>query len=435
MSPPLTYTPAYIGLFISLLLAVTCHAFLDIGYGIFGTEVAIWAAAFAITLWAGWRQHGHITPGGRRLQKWMLLLAVLASLFIILPVWRLPRGGVYVLAALQASYNCVVTTRRHLYFGLLVATVIVMFTASHFRADWTLLFYLVPFVIAVVFTLVAEQINRRVEDLNTQSLGRPLMGGQGVAIMAASSVILAIAGILYVITPQITWSHLSWDYGVPAAAAPGGDHGKSGNRFGLSSDSAAGSSGLTPEAMREAAKRPGMPGWQSAIINGLADVTEATRTYLIPVRNVLKELWESFKEWLRQHKWQIVQWIAALALLALLVALWKLLQEAKPGVWLHTRVDYLRFIVFGWHAPGNTGIVQLYAAIQRLFAWQDFPRHPRVNAREYLAQLSVVRSDLRQELTEMTSIFENARYGGPYSRDAQLARMRMLYLRLFESTY
>ncbi|HEY9199281.1 MAG TPA: DUF4129 domain-containing protein [Gammaproteobacteria bacterium] len=435
MNPPLTYTPAYLGLYLALLLAVTSNAFLDIRYGMFGTEVAIWAVAFAFTLWTGWRQQGHITPGGKRLQKWLVVLAVLVSLFIILPVWRLPRGGVYVLAALQVAYNCVLTTRRQLHFGLLVSAVMVMFAAAHFRADWTLLFYLVPYVIAVVFTLVAEQINRRVETVNAHSLGRPLVGGQGAAIAAASAVILALAGLLYAITPQIAWSHLGWDYGVPAAAGAGGADDKALTGADAGGTGESDDAGLTVAAMREAAGRPGMPGWQSGILHGLADITEATGRLLVPVRDVLKEIREAVKEWVRQHKAQLLQGLAALVLLALLVALWKLLREAKPGIWLHTRIDYLRFIVLGWHAPGRAGMSQFYAAMQRLFAWQDLPRHPRFNAREYLVQLCQVRSDLRLQLTEATRLFETARYGGPAPDNAQLSRMRALYLHLFKNTY
>ncbi len=434
MSTPLTYTPAYLGLYVSLLLAVTCNAFLDIRYGIFGTEVAIWATAFAVTLFAGWKQRGHITTVGRRMQKWMLLLAIPVSVLVFLPVWGLPRGGVYMLAALQAAYNCGVTTRRQLYLGLLTAVVMVMFATSHYRADWTLLFYLVPFVIALVFTLVAEQINRRVEDLSAQSLGRPLVGGQSAAIIAAASVILALAGMLYAVTPQITWSQLSWGYGVPAAPGDGYPV-ESQSGSGQSGYGAPGSAGLTLGGMREAARRSGMPAWQSGMINGLADVIETTANLLVPVRNLLREVQEAVKEWLSKHKRQIAHALGALILFALMAALWHLLRKAKLVFWLRTRFDYLRFGVFAAHGPGSHGIVQLYSAIQRLFAWQDLPRGPSSNTREYLAQLRTARSDLHSELSEMTLLFENARYSGSPTQDLQLSRMHEIYVILFKNAY
>ncbi len=435
MNTPLTYTPAYFGLYLSLLLAVTCNAFLDIQYGMFGIEVAIWATAFAVTLWGGWKQHGHLSPAGQRTQQGMLLLAVLVSLFIILPIWGLPRGGVYMLAALQAAYNWGVTTRRQLYLGLLTAVVMVMFATSHFRADWTLLFYLVPFVTAVVFTLVAEQINRRVEDLNAQSLSGPLAGGQNAAMVTAASVILALAGMLYAVTPHISWSHSGWKHGLPAASVTAGDSTDSQSGSGQPGDSSPGGAGLTPGAMREAAQRPGMPGLQSGMIRVMADLGEASAELLVPVRNILRDIREAVAEWLRQHKRQLGQALVALVLLALIVAFWNLLRDARPGIWLQTRLDYLRFGVLARHRSGNTGIIQLYSAIQRLFAWQALPRDPNSNSREYLDLLRTARSDLRPELTEMTLLFENARYGGPPAQDTQLSRMREIYLNLFRNAY
>ena len=69
MSPPLTYTPAYLGLFASLLLAVCCNAYLDIGYGGFAIETLLWGLLFGLTLWCGWSQHGEASEQSRNWQK------------------------------------------------------------------------------------------------------------------------------------------------------------------------------------------------------------------------------------------------------------------------------------------------------------------------------------------------------------------------------
>jgi len=171
MSASLTYFPAYAGLFASLLLALACNAFLDIGYGIFGVEIVFWAAVFGWTLLVGWRQHGQADERGAGQQKVVLLIGAVLSILVFIPTWGFPRAGVYILGILQAGMNCVTTTRRQLHFGLLVSAVMVMFAAAHFRADWTMLFYLVPYIVAVVFTLVSEQISRRARDLREASLG------------------------------------------------------------------------------------------------------------------------------------------------------------------------------------------------------------------------------------------------------------------------
>ena len=55
---PLTYFPAYAGLFASLVLAAACNSFLDIQYGTFGFEMLLWAVAFGLTLRLGWRAQG-----------------------------------------------------------------------------------------------------------------------------------------------------------------------------------------------------------------------------------------------------------------------------------------------------------------------------------------------------------------------------------------
>ena len=60
MSPPVTYRPAYIGLFASLVLAVACNAYLDIQYGAFGIEVMVWSAIYFFTLRVAWKQGGQV---------------------------------------------------------------------------------------------------------------------------------------------------------------------------------------------------------------------------------------------------------------------------------------------------------------------------------------------------------------------------------------
>jgi hypothetical protein len=442
MNMPLTYLPAYVGLYVSLVLAVTASAFLDIQYGSFGVEVLIWAIVFLVTLGVGWRQRGQVTGQGRRWQRWMFALGALASVLVFLPGWGLPRGGIYMLAALQASYNCVTTGRRQLHFGLLVATVIVMFAASHYRADWTMLFYLVPFVVAVVFTLVAEQVSRRVEDLRAQSLGDAGRGGQGLAIAAASTVILLLAGLLYAVTPHLSWTELSWRMGVPAGTEsghgsrpPGGSPGTDGSGSGSGEAGAAGSGGLTPQQMRLAAQRSGMPRWQAAVITTLADVAEGAGQMLAPVRDAFRELGAALKEWARKHRQQLIGTLIALLVAALLLAFWYLLKEARIALWLVTRVDYLRYVLLGRHVTGRAGAVQLYRATERLFALQELPRPRKANAREYLAQLGRVHYDLRPTLIEMTILFENARYGASAPGDRELRRMRRLYRELFERAF
>jgi len=99
VSAALTYLPAYIGLYLALLLGIACNAFLDIWYGSFGVEVVIWAVIFAYTLSVGWRQEGQVSDFGRDRQKAVLVVGILVTVLIdmvsiglIIPVLPLIAG-------------------------------------------------------------------------------------------------------------------------------------------------------------------------------------------------------------------------------------------------------------------------------------------------------------------------------------------------------
>lgn len=469
LSPPLTYWPAYIGLFFSLFFAAVCNTFLDIQYGGFTFETIFWAIVFGITVRIAWRQQGNVTEAGQKAQKTVLIIGAIMTVLIFIPMWGFPRAGLAMLAMLQAAQNCVTVNRRTLHFGLLVSAVMVMFAASHRRADWTMLFYLVPYIIAVVFTLVAEQISRRTQDLRRDSLGVGATGGQGVAIIAATTAILLGGALLYNVTPQVTWPYLFWKYGQPGklsflskppsqeqtrqqpgklgsgGSATSNDGGagqqvwqSSGQGIGGQPEEGEGEALLpkggwpSPEDMRKAAKRKGMPQWQSSAIMQLANATEITEMVMTPINLGLEDLMNDIKEWLKQHWQKIIHMLMSLILLAMLIAAWLLFREARIGLWLRSRFDYLRLGLLRLHAPGNAGAFQYYQALLRLMDVQGLPRTPTANTREYLAQLGYRFEHLRRELIEMTFFFERARYGRSETTPAELARIRQRYQQVFQ---
>lgn len=442
MSPSLQYSPAYLGLLAAQILAVTCNAFLDIHHGVFAIEVLLWSIAFAFTLWIGWLQKGEASEGGALWMKRMLIFGALVSVVVFIPMWRFPRAGLYMLAMLQVAYNCVTTTRRHLHMSLLISLVVVLFAASHYRADWTMLFYLVPYVAAVVFTLVAEQINRKANELRQQSLGHQIVGAQGAAIAAATAVILALGLLFYALTPQVTWLSLSWIWGQPAAVSPGDDKplsggggtqtGEGGGAGGNADSDGQGDGGYgwsSVGEMRQAAVRQGMPEWQRDAINGMADLAEDLGKVMKPVMQSLNELWKNFKKWLQENRNNIIFALIILGVLALLYALWRLMREAKVATWLRTRYDYLYLVwLRGADAQGSR---KCYEAMTRLFELQDIERNRSENTREYLAEINTYFRHLNRETTEMTRLYEDARYGDRVDA-VQLERMRELYRQIFQ---
>ena len=452
-SVPLTYWPAYVGLFAALLLASTCNAFLDIQYGSFGLEVSLWAALYGLTLRLGWRQRGQASSAGKRGQKRVLILGIILTLVVFIPMWGFPRAGLAMLAMLQATQNCVTVTRRQLHFGLLVSLAMVMFAATHYRADWTMLFYLVPYVTAVVFTLVAEQINRRSQDLRSQSLTQTVVSGQWAAIAAASLTIMLLGALLYAVTPQITQPYLNWRFGQLSnlgqlssqgdgntSESVGSDGGQGGEQAGQTGGEAGGGSrdesGLgsrwpSPAEMRESAKRPGMPAWQRSVINHMANASEQVSHTLQPVKQQLGEFWQSLKDWLNRNRSALAQSTALLAILLLLYALWRLLREARVGTWLRTRFDYGSIGILGQHAAGVKGVRQMYAAVERLFDLHNSRRARQHNTREYQTQLDADHGLLQREVRVMMRLFEDARYGLAVADDQCPARMRTLYRQIY----
>ncbi len=456
MSPGLTYTPAYLGLFASLLLAMACNVFLDIQYGSFTFEIIFWSVFLGWTLLIGWRQQGEASDAGRHKQKIVLFIAIALSLLFFIPKWGFPRAGVYMLFALQAAQNCVTTSRRQLHFGLLVSAVGVMFAASHYRADWTMLFYLVPYIVAVVFTLVAEQISRRADDIARSGLAQTAGAGQGLAIVSATAIILGLAGILYLATPQVTWPYLEWRYGQPTNLGflhdeqknEGGGGGTSGDRPADGSsgngqtgqgDGNAGSAQSTsptrgwptPGEMREAARRPGMPQWQAGAIMQMANLDEAIGEMLAPLKQQLENLLNKAKAWMEAHRDTLLASLMALIMAILLLIVAYILREARAATWLRTRYDYLMLVLLRRHDVGCRGAGQIYRAMERLFVLLDHPRPPAANTREFLREATYYREQLRPEASELTRLFEEYRYGPEHADAARLERMLALYRALY----
>lgn len=473
MSPPVTYLPAYIGLFASLALALTCNVFLDIQYGGFGAEVLVWSLVNFFTLRVAWRQGGQVTQLGRDRQKAWIIAAALLTVLLFLPMWGLPRGGLYALAAIQASMNCVTVDRRRFMMALMVSAVMVMFATMHHRADWTMLFYLVPYLFAVVFTLVAEQVSRRAREVQRDGLGRNLAGGQGASILAATASLLAVALLLFATTPQVTWLGLKWKYGqlsnigflhatkkgadggilesggaagdakeskLPAGADgrdPGGDQdfagGAPGHTLGQGYRESLdrGFEWPTPKEMREAAKRPGMPVWQATAITRLASSVEQLEKVVQPLQVKLQTMTRLSIQWLKVNLLGVVRGLMAFMLLLLLAAAGMFMRELRLGLWLRMQADFLRFGLLGLHAPGRAGACQYFGAMERLFVLNHAERDARRNAREYLVVLQGMHHSLRNEAGEMTDLFERARYGNSIVSETDVARMRQLYRRMY----
>jgi hypothetical protein len=438
MKSSLTDITVYLGLYVSLLLAITCNSYLDVHHGTFAKEVLIWALIYAVTLWVGWCQQGVTTDWGETWQYTVFILAFFLSVIIILPIWGFPRGGLFILAAFQAAINCVTTTRRHLYLGLVVAIVMAMFAAAHFRANWTMLFYLIPFLIAVIFTLVADQTNNKISKIHCKNMKY----GRLVAIICAVSSILLLASSIHFLTPSIESRFWAWNYGVPASSD---NHNSIQGELGYSDSSSSPTDNndadkksyikmrLTPEKMREAAAHSGMPRWQASAINMLADIMDSVETLAKPVREKIDEIWDQLKNWLKDKLHTLI-FLIIISLFGLVVrTLWVILNDDNAKLWCITRAEYFYINVLGMQLSGRNGAIQLYNATGRLFSLHDMPRSQSMSAREYLASSRWINFDLKTAFTEMTTLFENARYNSTVPKNFDLHRMNKLYKYIYKN--
>jgi len=434
MNSTITYTPVYVGLAASLWLALLCNLFLDALYGIFALEIFIWSPLIALTSWMGWAQRRRPWARGPGIRKAFLVLAFVALLFVFLPIWFLPRGIVYFIVAIQLASNTQALTRKTLYYGLVIAASIVIFASGHMRATWAMLFYILPFVVAAVFTLVAEQVSRQATEFRARSVGKTAAGREWIAIFSASMAILIVAAFLYAMVPQISWRNAEWSFGLPAAGnrTPVKAEVASTGSVGQGAAKGGGRQGesiwRSPEELRAMAALTWMPRWQALAMAKLADFTQVVQEWWQPKEQQLRKLIDALKEQILMRIADILLLIAAIALIAGILVY---IREIRPLLWLRTRTDYLRFGWLGWRPHGTFPEILLYRALERLGDCCGEPRPATSNSGEYLHRLRIGRGNIRADLALLTLAFEGARYGSG-SRPTDWKKLRSAYRRIYQ---
>ena len=417
MSPPLTSPAVYIGLFFTLWLAIVCNLFLDIHYGGFGFECLVWGLAYAFSLWRGYALKGEVTEKAKSLQKKLSILALLLFFIVFTPIWGLPRSGIYFLGALQIAYNFTLTARRNLQLTCVVALVMVIFACSHFRADWTMLFYVLPFLMALVYTLVADQIDQRAVEIRGLSTRYQTLRGQGWAVISATAMILVTGALLYLVTPHFQWDQITWRYGLPTPGQIGDKSdiqlanagGQQGKKQAVSKAALGELQGArqwpTPAEIREAAKRPGMPAWQAKMMGGLASGMEQGNQLTSSLKVKFKPLWDELKKLLKKHLLKILMILTILAFMAMMIYWFR---ELRLFSWMRTRWD--KHTVAWLGGSPRQQILLIYHRMERLFGYYEPSRSIQANTLEYRRLVSRLWPSLTAEVSALTAMFDMARY-------------------------
>lgn len=249
---------------------------------------------------------------------------------------------------------------------------------------------------------------------------------------------------LYLITPQINWTPFSWYSINPAHGASQHrnqlDNGRATYSYqsenktqGISAFPISRNNWPTPGEMRKAAKRLGMPEWQSQVIVTLASVFESYIEYSTPIKSKIRLWWQTLKNVFKENLTAIVLTLFILMILALFCAFLLFAKEIKVLAWLLTHLDYLRLGIFAMHAPGNQGVIDYYKATERLFSLYDMKRAKVNSVQEYLYQTSTLRKDMKPQLSELTLLFEDSRYGYQTISPDNISRVRSLYRNIYQN--
>lgn len=439
MTPDIKSKSVYFGLLASQILAVACNTFLDIEYGSFTFEVVFWSCLYGYSINVVIKQGKVSGDYGKIRMNRLLIFALILTILVLIPKWGFPRAFIYFLALLQVSYNCVTTTRKQLYMSMLMSLVMVIFASAHYRADWSMLFYLIPYVIIVVFTIVLEQINNKSAELQANSLSIPMLAGKSTAIAAASISILLLGFFLYLITPKITIDQMYQGIGNPTAVGSSSKKisGQSSNSS--SSNSSHGfyiivsSNWPSSSEMRLVAAREGMPKWQASAIRTIADFSDSLDKVLKPKIENLKKLWDVIKEWLIKNALEITRLIILMVICSLIIALAFFIRETKLATWIKTRLDYLFLGVFQIHDNHEQVVSKYYYATERLFQLEDIERNYSATVKEHFDNIGRLNTENRNELKIMISYFEDFRYGNKTLNINQVKLVNKLYRKIYRS--
>lgn len=446
MSPSLTYFAVYLGLFLALVLGIACNLYLDLNPQFLLAGVLLWSVPFAWSLYRGWAQQGIPSAKGMRQRKLVSVVGAILTVILFLPLFGMPEAGLYVMAALQVAENCTMTTRQHLFRGLLISAGMVIYATMQFQANWSMFFYLIPYIVAVVFTLVAEQISRRVQTANHLGLATSSRRGQGAAITAATFGILSIGLIIYALTPQVTWPFLREQQSLISlsGSSPIQEQG--------SQDKSATSRLVAigrvlentarrlpwnkwPSAyeMRQVSAQTPMPQWQKSAINWAAGLTETLSSATEQIKQRLQDRANGLKSWMDAHRLGVVFTVLMALLFSMFLAAYAFGREVKPVAWARSRIDYLWLGLWATHTPGNRQAENYYQAMLRQFALNDCAPQATWNTQEFLNQTRIIHAHVHRDCLLLTILVEKARYGLQPLSASDIAVMRMSYMSLFNN--
>lgn len=231
----LIYPPLYVGLYASSLTAVMALAHAHAGLGGALLALIVGGAVYAVSLAGGWN---YARTQSKSLETFGNAFAVLAILVLILVF--LARNAatafMFFLVMVQAAKNFTLAVRRDVYFTCMISFIVILYATSVSK-EGVILAYVIAYVLAMVFTFMADHIDDRLTHAKggdklalTQRMSFP------VNVTLISVAIVGLASLIYLFVPRLPAFNIE---GFPSVGGSqynederGGDRGNVGERAG-----------------------------------------------------------------------------------------------------------------------------------------------------------------------------------------------------------
>lgn len=198
------YIAVYVSLWCMLMAAATARGAVSDGLLGFLVSLLLWGSFYTIGLAFGFSNAQKENPALQQITNGVAVVGVLAFV-AMLAMQGLVAALLTFILCIQGAQNFTLSRPRELYFALAISFAVILFAASESRSAG-FIFCIAAYALAGVCTLTALHFEQRAQGAHGVALsaGRfRLPSGMGLL----TAVILALALVLYLVTPQPPATH------------------------------------------------------------------------------------------------------------------------------------------------------------------------------------------------------------------------------------
>jgi hypothetical protein len=199
---PITYIPAYLGLWVSLVVAALAAYRVDLFGPRFLLALIFWGVVFGVGL-AGGRAVGRGARWPRHVGRVLMGISILATVLAFTSS-NLETTLVIFLLSMQAARNFTLHSRREFYFACCISFIL-FFEGMNGPAGAGYFVYVVTYVLAILFTFIAEYVDSRIAVARGGDRDA-LMGRFAFpfALLSSAFAVMVIGVAIWMLTPRFT---------------------------------------------------------------------------------------------------------------------------------------------------------------------------------------------------------------------------------------